>query len=147
MDFSEIAIAVCKDIFSQLDDKNTIFESYYDKSLFKQGGSVEFLEGNIFDLNDCPGPYDIIIERRTIQGFLEPQDRDKAVKCLVKRLAKKGILFSHYHDSRGDPFNDNNSDLINNAKPIFLKYGLEEIKLEGLTSLQGQAVTFFISSG
>jgi hypothetical protein len=59
-------------------------------------GSLTFVCGDLFDRAVCPGPYDAIIERRTLQLF-EPTDRELALERLTARLALRGLLVSHCH--------------------------------------------------
>ncbi len=147
IDISSYAVYACIDVMSQLSDDNAIFESYYDKSLFKSGGSVEFRVGDIFHTTDIPGPYDIVIERRTIQDFPVEAERQKAVNCLIRRLADSGILFSHCHDNRWSPFKNKETQPLHVTKPIILGCGLDEVNLKKLTSLDKQVAVFFTSSG
>ena len=56
--------------------------------------SLDFVPGDLLDPAVCPGPFDMIIERRTIQTFSE-QDRPAALKALAARLGEVGVLLSH----------------------------------------------------
>jgi SAM-dependent methyltransferase len=53
--------------------------------------------GDLTDPTVCPGPYDVIIERRTLQLFAG-SDRAPAMQAVANRLAPRGIFFSHCHD-------------------------------------------------
>ncbi|MDQ3488338.1 MAG: hypothetical protein M3468_11470 [Acidobacteriota bacterium] len=48
----------------------------------------------------CPGPFDVIIERRTLQLFYE-EELPGAMKAVADRLASPGIFLSHSHRNRG----------------------------------------------
>jgi hypothetical protein len=60
-------------------------------------GSLKFVAGDLSDSSYCPGPYDVIIDRRTLQ--LWPDDElPMALQTVVDRLAPRGLFFSHCHD-------------------------------------------------
>jgi hypothetical protein len=66
----------------------------------RPGGRVEFVIGDLLDLTMCPGPFDVVIERRTVQVL--PEDvRPAALSALSQRLAEVGIFLSVCLD---DPF-------------------------------------------
>jgi hypothetical protein len=54
------------------------------------------------DLSLCPGPFDAVIERRTLQLFPEDQ-RGAALDALAQRLKPDGLFFSHCHDGGWRP--------------------------------------------
>jgi hypothetical protein len=66
------------------------------------GGHLQFIAGGLLDAACCPGPYDVIIERRTLQLFPE-ESRAAAMEAVANRLGPKGIFFSHCHDGRWKP--------------------------------------------
>src|SRR5947209_637971 len=47
-------------------------------ALHRPGGRLQFVLGDLLDPAVCPGPFDVVIERRTIQWFAE-QDRAVAL--------------------------------------------------------------------
>jgi SAM-dependent methyltransferase len=57
---------------------------------------VRFIEGDLLDASICPGPYDVVLERRTLQLYPD-DDRPAAMRALAARLATPGIFFSHSH--------------------------------------------------
>ncbi len=63
-------------------------------------GRVEFVAGDLLDIAVCPGPFDVVIERRTIQ-VLREEVRQAALLALSKRLRETGIFLSVCLD---DPF-------------------------------------------
>jgi hypothetical protein len=66
------------------------------------GGSLTFATGDLLNADVCPGPYDAVIERRTVQLF--PQEEiELALERLTSRLAPRGMFVSHLHDGRGRP--------------------------------------------
>ena len=66
------------------------------------GGRVEFALGNILDPAVCPGPFDVIIERRTAQVYLR-HNIGAVMEALARRLGPDGILLSHSHDGSWKP--------------------------------------------
>jgi len=71
----------------------------------RRGGSLTCVTGDLMEPAICPGPFDVIIERRTLQLFAE-QDRGAALEALVGRLADKGTLISHQHNGGWRPGQD-----------------------------------------
>ncbi|MFN8177753.1 MAG: hypothetical protein U0167_07495 [bacterium] len=68
----------------------------------KGGGTLALVTGDLMDPNVCPGPFDVVIERRTVQLF--PQDQQiSALDCLVGRLAERGVFVSHEHQGGWRP--------------------------------------------
>ena len=61
-----------------------------------------FLIGDILDTSVCPGPFDAIIERRTLQLF-SPEERGIALDMLASRLKLDGLFLSHCHDGGWKP--------------------------------------------
>lgn len=61
------------------------------------GGRVQWLSGSLCDPALCPGPYDVVIERCTLQQWPE-DERDEAVEAVVRRLAPRGLLFTQAHN-------------------------------------------------
>lgn len=59
-------------------------------------GHVKFVVGDLCDPASCPGPYDVVIERRTLQLY-PPEQRAAALQAVAHRLGARGIFFSHYH--------------------------------------------------
>lgn len=60
-------------------------------------GSARFIVGDLMDLALYPGPFDMIIERCTLQKFLD-EERGRALDALVARLTKNGVFLAHCHD-------------------------------------------------
>jgi hypothetical protein len=80
VELSGIAIALCKRHFA------------------RQTG-VKYVEGSLLDPGVAPGPFDMIIERRTLQLFSDA-DRPTGLGALARRLGTPGVFLSHCHDSR-----------------------------------------------
>jgi hypothetical protein len=75
-------------------------DSFCTPRMHRPGGSVKFIVGDLLDSKVCPGPFDVIIERRTIQ-VLALEQRAAALSALANRLGDVGILQSLCLD---DPF-------------------------------------------
>jgi SAM-dependent methyltransferase len=61
-----------------------------------QNGRVEFVVGDLMDPRICSGPYDVVIERKTLQLF-PPESQTEAIRAVAARVADPGILYSHSH--------------------------------------------------
>jgi hypothetical protein len=73
-----------------------------DHFLGQRAPTPGFVIGDLMDTAICPGPFDMIIERRTLQLFPDGE-RPAALEAVANRLAQRGIFFSHCHDSRWRP--------------------------------------------
>ena len=62
----------------------------------KGGGTLSFVTGDLMNPQVCAGPFDVVIERRTVQLF-PSEERLPAVQRLVARLANRGLFVSHQH--------------------------------------------------
>jgi hypothetical protein len=60
------------------------------------GGTLSFVTGDLVNPEVCPGPFDVVIERRTVQLF-PPEERIPAVQRLVARLGDRGVFVSQQH--------------------------------------------------
>lgn len=74
-------------------------DQFVDPSRLAPGGSVRFVVGDLMDPSVCPGPFDVIIERRTIQRFPE-HEWGAALGALARRLGDPGIFVSHCNDDQ-----------------------------------------------
>ena len=59
-------------------------------------GRVRFIVGDLMDPAVCKGPYDVVIERKTLQLFPSEQ-QSAAMRAVADRVANPGILYSHSH--------------------------------------------------
>jgi len=66
----------------------------------RRQGRVRFVTGDLLDTTICPGPFDVVLERKTLQLFPDA-DRPAAMRALAARLAAPGIFFSHTHRNFG----------------------------------------------
>jgi SAM-dependent methyltransferase len=63
---------------------------------------VRFVVGDLCDPSVCPGPFDVVLERKTLQLFPN-ENRPAAMRALAARLATPGIFFSHSHRNFASP--------------------------------------------
>jgi hypothetical protein len=68
----------------------------------RQGGSLTYVTGDLIDMAHCPGPFDVVIERRTVQLF-KAEERPSALERLALRLGPRGVLVSHEHQGAWRP--------------------------------------------
>jgi len=59
-------------------------------------GNLNFVVGNLCDAECCPGPYDVVIERLTLQLYSD-EYKPRALQAVANRLASPGIFFSQSH--------------------------------------------------
>ena len=71
-------------------------QRFFERPEKRAGGWTEFEVGDFRDTRVCAGPYDVVIERCTIQLFPD-DERSAALDALAARLAPGGIFFSHCH--------------------------------------------------
>lgn len=69
----------------------------------RDGGHAEFVSGDVFDATVCPGPYDVVIERRTAQNYAAHDLLDAFMVAATSRLAERGVFLSHHHDGGWRP--------------------------------------------
>jgi SAM-dependent methyltransferase len=72
-----------------------------DPSMRTPGGSLEYVVGDLLDTDICPGPFDVVIERRTVQLF--GPKIDDALAALARRLSSPGVFLTHCHDAKWRP--------------------------------------------
>ena len=60
------------------------------------GGTLRFLSGDLFDPDLWKGPYDVVIERRTVQ-LHQGQEQDLILDRLSERLRPNCIFVSDFH--------------------------------------------------
>lgn len=65
-------------------------------------GNLKFVTGNLCDAECCPGPYDVIIERLTLQLYSD-EYKPRALQTVANRLASPGIFFSQSHNGWWKP--------------------------------------------
>lgn len=65
-------------------------------------GHVQFVVGDLRDATCCPGPYDVVIDRKTLQ-LCSGKDRATTIRTVANRLGSPGIFFSQSHDGGWKP--------------------------------------------
>lgn len=65
-------------------------------------GNLQFVTGNLCDPECCPGPYDVVIERLTLQLFSD-EYKPRTMQKVANRLASPGIFFSQSHQGFWKP--------------------------------------------
>jgi SAM-dependent methyltransferase len=65
--------------------------------------NLRFVVGDLMNPGLCPGPFDLVLERRTLQLFAGFNQLDAAMTAVANRLDDRGILFSHCHDGGWRP--------------------------------------------
>jgi hypothetical protein len=98
LDLSPFAVRICEETDFDDDYRRRLL----DDELMRPGGSVSYVVGDIMDPTVCPGPYDMIIERRTAQIF-EGSSMDEALAALSKRLSGTNAFFTHCHHGAWRP--------------------------------------------
>jgi hypothetical protein len=68
----------------------------------RPGGSVNFIVGDVLNPAVCPGPFDVIIERRTAQLYPN-DDAGTFLNALAQRASSDSIFLSHCHDAAWKP--------------------------------------------
>lgn len=92
LDLSPLAIRAA----SEISPPRALLDHIVEGRRGRRGGSVRFVTGDLCDSTICPGPYDVVIDRKTLQLYAEP-DRVRAMRALADRLNSPGIFFSHSH--------------------------------------------------
>lgn len=98
LDSSSVAIDIAK--ACRLDPAG--LQHFFAPELCGPGGTVDFVVGDLRDPSVCPGPFDVVIERRTLQLF-PPNECGQALDALAHRLRADGILVSHCHNGGWRP--------------------------------------------
>ncbi len=118
------------------------FTRILDASQLRPGGSLECLAGDLINPSVCPGPYDVIIERKTLQLFPE-SERGDALATVAARMNPNGILFTHAHDGRGGPGRPS----THVVGPFLERSGFTVRSLESSKSATGLTAITFLSTG
>jgi len=118
------------------------FSRILETSQLRPGGSLECVAGDLTDPTVCPGPYDVVIERRTLQLFPK-RERGAALAAVAARMNPNGILYSHTHDGSWRPGRPRNHAL----GPFLGRCGFTQASLEGSKWATGRTAITFISTG
>jgi SAM-dependent methyltransferase len=90
LDISSVAVK-----FAEADAKP--LRSWVPSQLYRPGGRLTFVVGDLLDPGVCPGLFDVVIERRTVERFGE-YERSPALAALSGRLGQVGIFLSMCFD-------------------------------------------------
>jgi SAM-dependent methyltransferase len=108
----------------------------------RAGGIVKFAVGDLLDSTKCCGPFDVIIERRTLQLFSE-HERPVALGAVVNRLSPRGILLTHCHDGRWKP----PAPRKHVIEPLLGSTGVQIIQHGSALPHEGRAAFVVLSTG
>jgi hypothetical protein len=75
---------------------------YFVSPHHRPGGQMTFVVGDLLDPTVLPGPFDVVIERRTVERFVE-DERAGALSALASRLGRVGIFLSMCFDDNFPP--------------------------------------------
>jgi hypothetical protein len=103
-------------------------------------GQLRFVVGDLCDGTVCPGPFDVVIERRTLQLFPK-REQLAALDAVAHRVASPGIFFSHCHDGGWRP----PAPPRHATEAWFGKKGWQ--RWRGETPLAGRVAWLFTSTG
>ena len=98
LDISPVAVSYAK----AYDADSHRLGYFCSPKLHRPGGRVEFVVGDLLDITVCPGPFDVVIERRTVQWFAG-HERASALSALAGRLNEVGIFMSQCLDDAFPP--------------------------------------------
>jgi Methyltransferase domain len=99
LDISPVATAFAE---TYRDPKVGDHKSFISPELQLPGGHVEFVVGDLLNSTICPGPFDVVVERRCVQWFGE-HERASALSALSRRLGEVGIFLSECLDDAFPP--------------------------------------------
>ena len=103
-------------------------------------GLLEYVVGDLRDASICPGPFDVVIDRKTLQLYPD-EERPSVLRAVARRVASPGIFFSQCHDSgwhaQGEP--------MHATKGWFTTEGWQH--WYGETPLTGRVAWLFTSTG
>lgn len=68
-------------------------------AMHRAEGSLTHVVGDFLDPAACPGPFDVVLSRRTIQ-YYRGEALPAAIEALIGRLADPGLLVLHTHNAR-----------------------------------------------
>ncbi|TAF06644.1 MAG: hypothetical protein EAZ77_11895 [Nostocales cyanobacterium] len=93
----------------KISDKELKYISYFSDlnieeistEILQKVKTVKFVTGSICDADICPGLFDVIITRRTVQLFniISQEQVIAAMQSLLNRLSPTGLLINHGHNA------------------------------------------------
>lgn len=70
---------------------------FFERPSDSPGGSLDVVHGDLFDPAASPGPYDVVIERRTLQLWYAKEEFERGLEAVTGRLAPDGLFVTHVH--------------------------------------------------
>jgi hypothetical protein len=98
LDVSPVAVEIAR----ECEFPAQYFERFCSPGSRRPGGHVDYVVGDILDTSFAPGPFDVVIERRTAQLFFG-QNMAGVLDAMAKRLSENGIFLTHCHDGAWRP--------------------------------------------
>jgi hypothetical protein len=108
----------------------------------RPGGSVRFEVGDLLDAAVCPGPFDVVIERRTLQLFPEIE-RARALMAVAARLSERGVLVTHCHDGGWKP----PASPLHVVEPLLKPHGFQVLRHGSSMPDDGRVALVVMSTG
>jgi hypothetical protein len=122
--------------------KPEAFDRILYASQLRPGGTLECVAGDLMDATLCPGPYDVVIERKTLQLF--PQgERGAALAAVAARMNPHGVLFTHVHDGGAGPTRPG----THYVEPFLAGCGFVRGTFESSSTTGGRTAVTFLSTG
>jgi hypothetical protein len=121
LDISSVAVELAK----TFQDDSGRLGFFHSPAQLRLGGRVEFVVGDLMDVTVCPGPFDVVIERRTVQ-VLSEDVRPAALLALSTRLGTSGIFLSMCLDDAFAPelgWSQHDSGLFHASQSWFQEHG------------------------
>lgn len=94
LDVSQEAIDFLSNYKLTVDD----LKKFYSENQHRPGGKINYIIGDFTDKSICPGGYDVIITRRTLQYFTR-NDFFGVLNILIEKLNDGGIFINHTHNA------------------------------------------------
>jgi SAM-dependent methyltransferase len=138
LDLSPVAAQIAQAMKTSEND----LSRFVDAESLRPGGSLDYVTGDLLDPAVCPGPFDVIIERRTVQLF-RGAEFSQALEALSRRLRSDGLFFSHCHDGRWRP----PAPRVHKAEEWFRAQGWAIWEDERHTEPRQRLVKLFITTG
>ncbi len=122
--------------------KPEAFGRVLDAAQLRPGGSFEAVAGDLSDVAFCPGPYDVVIERKTLQLFPDTE-RGGALAAVAQRMNPNGILITHVHDGCASA----TRPATHYVAPFLAGCGFTRGTLESSKATPGRTAVTFLSTG
>ena len=138
LDSSAAALEIAQRCLFTVED----IKRYYPLDLRQAGGNITYVVGSLLDPNVASGPFDVVIERCTLQLF-PPAERGDALQALAYRLSLEGIFISHCHNGGWRP----EEPLVHPLEETFRLKGWTIEEGYELSRSQGRVAWLSISTG